>query len=194
MVTAINGNCNAADSISITVLPSPVIITSGDITISIGNSATLTVSGAIKYSWSPVNDISCIDCSSPIVTPTGIGGQSSITFTVTGSNKTCTDTSTITVYVDLTCGEIFIADAFFPTNHGNNDIIYVHGNCIKSLSFKVFDRWGILVFDNNDKAHGWDGATNNGKELNTGVYVYLVEAILLDGQVVKKSGNVSLIR
>ena len=64
--------------------------------------------------------------------------------------------------------------------------------------FKVFDRWGELVyqaqtFQPNDPLFGWDGSYR-GKLMNTGVYVYYVEVVFNDGEIFPFKGEVSLLR
>ena len=95
----------------------------------------------------------------------------------------------------------FIPTAFSPNKDDNNDKLYVRGNCIKSITFKVYDRWGNKVFETDDINIGWDGSTFfttistiNGQELNSGIYVYFVEATLLDGTKETRKGNISLMR
>jgi gliding motility-associated-like protein len=89
--------------------------------------------------------------------------------------------------------EIFIPNIFSPNNDGLNDVLYVRGEGIAQLSFIVYHRWGEKVFETNDPNQGWDGMFK-GKQAETGVYVYLVEARLENGQTVKRSGNVTLVR
>jgi gliding motility-associated-like protein len=89
--------------------------------------------------------------------------------------------------------DIFIPNIFSPNNDGLNDVLYVRGEGIAQLSFIVYHRWGEKVFESNDPHHGWDGMFK-GKQAETGVYVYLVEGKLENGQTVKRSGNVTLVR
>ncbi|HLF64250.1 MAG TPA: gliding motility-associated C-terminal domain-containing protein [Saprospiraceae bacterium] len=72
----------------------------------------------------------------------------------------------------------FIPNIFSPNGDGVNDILYIQSNSeITEVSvFRVFDRWGDVVFEDfnflpNDQQHGWDG-THTGKEMNPGVFVY----------------------
>jgi gliding motility-associated-like protein len=63
---------------------------------------------------------------------------------------------------------------------------------------QVYDRWGELVFEQNDflpnlTAHSWDG-TFNGQALNAGVYIYKFELELLGGTTKVVMGDVTLIK
>jgi gliding motility-associated-like protein len=89
--------------------------------------------------------------------------------------------------------QIYVANAFTPNGDGNNDIVYVHSESIKSLSFYVYDQWGELLFATTDIKKGWDGYYKGTKE-PTGVYVYFVKAIMNDGAQLNKKGTITLLR
>jgi len=59
--------------------------------------------------------------------------------------------------------------------------------------FRVFDRWGVKVFETTNIDQGWDG-TFSGTPQPFGVYVYEVGAITNTGSNFEKHGNVTLIR
>ena len=91
--------------------------------------------------------------------------------------------------------DVFVPTAFSPNDDGKNDVLFIYDyfNNISSMSFKIFDRTGEMVFETKDKTRGWDG-TFNGMPLNTDVLVYQLKAILYDGTEVVKSGDLTLIR
>ncbi|MDI1354204.1 MAG: gliding motility-associated C-terminal domain-containing protein [bacterium] len=89
-----------------------------------------------------------------------------------------------------------VPTAFTPNGDGINDIIYADGWGIRKLIyFKIFDRWGQLLFESNDLKQGWDG-TFEGVPQNIETYVYQVEAetYLETNPKVSKSGTFKLIR
>jgi gliding motility-associated-like protein len=91
---------------------------------------------------------------------------------------------------------IHIPTAFSPNNVGNedNDVYQIIvGKNIESIGFKVFDRWGNLLFESTNKTFKWDG-TYKGKLLNTGVYAYIVDVTYVGGTTKKLTGNITLIR
>ena len=59
--------------------------------------------------------------------------------------------------------------------------------------FRVFDRWGNLVYESNDISEGWNGIYN-GKLLDPGVFVYYFEAVCTNGLSVTRQGNVTLMK
>ncbi len=91
------------------------------------------------------------------------------------------------------CGEMFVPTAFSPDNNGENDIELVYGKCIQKIYFAIYDRWGEKVFETTDPTKGWDGVYK-GAEMNTGVFVYYLQATLTTGEEVTKKGNISLFR
>lgn len=86
-----------------------------------------------------------------------------------------------------------LPEAFSPNEDGNNDILYVYGNQIAYLNFDVYNRWGERVFSSSSKDNGWDGY-HNGKKASAGIYMYKLEAEFEDGESVKKSGDITLVR
>jgi PKD repeat protein len=89
--TAANG-CTNTSVLTVTVNPTPTVTTTASNTsVCVGNSATLTASGATTYTWMPGN----LTGSSVTVSPT-----TTTTYTVTGTNGTCTGTSTRTITVN----------------------------------------------------------------------------------------------
>ena len=133
--------------------------------------------------------MNCSNCDNPIATP-----LSTTNYCVIGSNEyNCKDTACLTILVDDNCGEIFIPSAFSPNNDGNNDTWFVHGRCIKNIEVKVFNRWGEKVFESFDKSKSWDG-TFRGKNLDTDVFVYIVNIRFIDNSKKEFHGNITLIR
>lgn len=89
---------------------------------------------------------------------------------------------------------LFVPSAFSPDNSTTNDAQCIYGtDCVTSMTFKVFDRWGNKVFESTDPKACWDG-TYNGQALDPAVFVYHLNATLADAQVVEKQGNITLVR
>ncbi len=64
---------------------------------------------------------------------------------------------------------------------------------IEILEFRVYNRWGKLLYDNEDPSNGWDG-TDNGEPAPSDVYVYYIVIRYPDGQEFTEQGDVTLIR
>jgi gliding motility-associated-like protein len=88
---------------------------------------------------------------------------------------------------------VWVPNAFTPNGDGNNDVLLVYGNAIKTINFSVYSHWGELIFNSTSLTNGWDG-TYKGTIEPVGVYTYYVEAVTTDGQTVQTKGTITLIR
>lgn len=71
----------------------------------------------------------------------------------------CSGTDTILVKTKTNCLQgVFVPSAFTPNNDGKNDIFrpIIYGT-VNNYSFKIYNRWGGLVFQTSDPQAGWDG-------------------------------------
>ncbi len=183
------GSCTDTAYVTVTVNPDPVANAGPDISIIVGSNSQLNATGGGSYSWSPSGGLSCTNCPDPIASP-----SVTTTYCVVVTNGSgCTDSDCMTITIDINCGEIFVPTAFSPNNDNANDQFYVLGNCITQMHLAVFDRWGEKVFESDDQAKKWDG-TYRGAILNSAVFVFYLDATLLNGEVVSLKGNVTLIR
>ena len=103
----------------------------------------------------------------------------------------CQDSDCIDI--SILCGDVFIPNAFSPNNDGYNDELGVYGNCINEVVFRVFDRWGAMMFEGKETKDKWDGKFK-GTPVSTGVYIYQLIAKLKNGETVSKTGNVTIIK
>lgn len=167
-----------------------------------GTPVTLTASSwntNLTYSWSPPDGLDCLDCQSVVASP-----LVTTTYCVSAAfTAFCPDTTAcVTVVVtalptpspDCTPSAIFIPNAFSPNASGSNDQQCVLGaDCIASMLFSIYDRWGNKVFESTDPNACWDG-TYNGQALDPAVFVYHLSATLTNSEVVEKQGNITLVR
>jgi len=92
-----------------------------------------------------------------------------------------------------------VPNTFSPNGDGHNERFFVRGTGLFTVrSLTVFNRWGQIVFDKknvavNDPASGWNGIFN-GQKASPDVYVYIMEILCANGQVVPVKGNVTLLR
>jgi len=190
--TDINGCSNAA---SVEVVSSPVVVSSADVSINMGQSATIAVTGnGTKFLWSPKQTLSCDTCSSTKAFP----ASTTLYYVTVSDNNGCSRLDSVLVTVVENCGQnIFIPNAFSPNGDGKNDRLLIGYtgtiNCFITFSFEIYDRWGNQVFDSTDLAFGWDG-TYKGRQMDNAVFVYSLQGVLTDGSSVSKKGNISLIK
>ncbi len=175
----------------INVADTPSVVKAfGDTLIKIGHTTPISAIGATTYYWTPDNgSLACSTCSNTIAQPT-VTTQ----YIVIGYNSPyCYRQDTITIKVDNVCDDFFVPNVFSPNGDGLNETINVHGLCIATFNLQMYNRWGEKVFETSDKTIGWDG-TYKGKTMDTGVFMYKVEGITIQGKSFSVKGNVTLLR
>lgn len=188
-VTDANG-CSQIKVVTVSTIPGPIVTAAAaPPSIMLGNNTQLTATGSGTYSWSPATGLSCTNCANPIATPSITTNYCVFVTDVNG----CIGSDCITINVEIPYYEIFIPSAFSPNSDGHNDFACVRGNCIQTLTFTIYDRWGEKVFETNDQKICWDGKYKE-KLLDTNVFVYVMEATLTSGEKISKKGNISLIK
>lgn len=91
-------------------------------------------------------------------------------------------------------GIVDVANAFSPNGDGENDVLFVKGFGITELEFKIYNRWGELVFESNNINIGWDGSFK-GRAQEAEVYVYTLKAKFENGvETSLRKGNITLLR
>ena len=181
----------ATASVQVVVNPLPTGSICCSTTILLHESAplqTITASQGATFAWSPVDGLSCTTCQNTSASP-----ETSTTYSVkiTDANG-CTTIDTAVVKVNPICN-LFVPTAFSPNQDGVNDVIGVMGDCIQTMQFSIFDKWGERVFYASDPAKTWDG-TYNGEAMNPGVYVYYLTATSFGGQNFTRKGDITLVR
>ncbi|HLW29402.1 MAG TPA: gliding motility-associated C-terminal domain-containing protein [Brumimicrobium sp.] len=175
---------------SITVLELPEINGIGDTTIELGGAASLEAVpiDAGSVFWEPSESIDCPTCLDVIATPLITTNYYA---NIIGNNG-CMGRDNVLVIVDFR--EIVeVPSAFSPNGDGVNDLIKVLGVGITKIDFRIYNRYGQMVFSTTDLDEGWDG-TMNGEVLNQGVFVYTLTFDLIDGTSGEKSGNITLVK
>jgi len=124
---------------------------------------------------------------------TGVETHYIALLTVVGENG-CIDTTRQTIRVLKSCF-IGVPNAFTPNNDGINDFYYpINAFKADDLDFRVYNRWGQVVFKSNDWTKKWDGKIK-GIPQPPGVYVWTFRYIHRDtGKKYSLKGNVMLIR
>jgi len=106
----------------------------------------------------------------------------------------CMDSAFITVKVFNTTPQVFVPTAFTPNSDGRNDFARPIAVGITRIDyFRIYNRWGQLVFSTTTNGKGWDG-TINGQLQGTNTYVWIVRAIDYTGKLYFSKGTVTLIR
>lgn len=151
----------------------------------------------ISYEWTPGDSsLSCFTCPVPIVE--GLEEPQQFSLRVTDLNG-CEAMDNIIVRVEKE-DDIYVATGFTPNADGTNDFLYVQGGegITSIVEFKVFDRWGKMVFQStntsaNDPSVGWNGLFQN-DVMNNGVYGWIAVVEFNDGKRTLFKGNTTLVR
>lgn len=92
---------------------------------------------------------------------------------------------------------VFVPNVFSPNADGINDTFYIQGKAGQIECFRIFDRWGNLVFEQKDAAlndllNGWDGSAS-GRKVPEGVYLWSASIRFPDDQVKQYRGDVMVV-
>lgn len=104
----------------------------------------------------------------------------------------CLDTACLSINIVVN-PILDVPNAFTPNGDGVNDIAKVIGVGISRMDFRIYNRWGQLLFQTNSRKQGWDGSYK-GKQQPMDVYAYVLDAEFFNGQKVRKQGDITLIR
>jgi gliding motility-associated-like protein len=194
-VTGANG-CSSINPAATTVVVTapPKLFAGDDTSVVIGqplqlNAVDVDTAGFSSYTWSPAEGLSDPNIANPTTVVTA-----DITYTVVATTPSgCSATGTIVIGAATTAG-IIVPNAFTPNNDGHNDVLRVITFGIQSLKyFRVYNRWGQLVFNSSSEGVGWNGSIG-GQQAPTGAYVWMAAGVDYQGRPLQKEGTVLLIR
>lgn len=187
-----SNGCKSQDSVLVRVLLEPLITLQSDTTIIIGEEFNMRVNhvNAATWKWTPSTGLSCDNCPNPKVYPTE---DTRYLVTISDSLGCFEVERSIFVNVEQRFS-VDVPDAFTPNGDGENDIIYPAGWGLNEiLEFKIFNRWGELVFESTPSTPGWDGYYK-GELQNMDTYIYFVRGRGYDEVVYTKEGYITLLR
>lgn len=155
--------------VTVTVSPIPSLtVTTSDTVLCLGNTATLTVTGATTYSWTGVGSGSSV-----VVTPTA-----TTVYTVTGSNTGCDASATINQVVSACTG---IDNTLMNSNGINlfpnptqSNITVVVSNMTGPMWLEVYDAIGKKIITKSLNANN---TTLSLSDLESGIYVYKINDV-----------------
>jgi|LakMenEpi03Aug12_release.lakeMendotaPanAssembly.Ray.scaffolds.fasta_scaffold12861_7 gliding motility-associated-like protein len=148
-------------------------------------------SGAVDYFWNPSSFLSNANISNPTAYYPDSGRYTYILQGTTANG--CIGYDTMNVIV-ATGPYVSVPNAFTPNSDGNNDIFRILAAGYRKLnSFKIFNRWGQLLYASTDFRKGWDGR-QNGRDCDVGTYFWILNATDLNGVNKTIKGDVTLLR
>ncbi len=173
----------------------------GDFEIDLGESTILegvtniSASEIASIEWTPADNLNCPGC---LITEANPGETTLYLLTLIDANGCeISESEVISVSTDV---DIFVPTIFSPNGDQVNDnfTVFSKDNVREIKRILIFDRWGERVFSNfdfqsNDPSLGWDGSFE-GVNVVQGVYVYLIEYKLINGQIRQLIGDVTIVR
>ena len=170
-----------------------------DSTLVLGYSVAMSLTANFQIeqlNWTPIMGLACTNCAENTVRPFETMEYSIYAMSVVG----CETTASFRIEVNDAVNA-YVPNVFSPNFDGVNDMwgVSVDPVNVKSIDrVVVFDRWGGVIFTQNDipvdgSAELWDGRVD-GVSVNTGVYSYIVEVILVDDSKSALSGSITVVR
>ncbi|UEG49802.1 PKD domain-containing protein [Ferruginibacter lapsinanis] len=187
-------------SVRIKVYPIPTVELGENKVVNVGQ--TITLNPAISKDvtqviWTPQSFIVSGPNSLPDIT---LKPKQTTEYTLEVKNPGgCKSTDKVTVFVICNGANIFMPNTFSPNGDGANDVYYPRGTGIFSIkTLRIFGRWGELVYERsnfkaNDATAAWDG-TYKGIKLTPDVYVYTMDVLCENNEVIPFKGNIALIQ
>ena len=152
--------------------------------------------GTLRCNDSSLNDCDeSVTCNGPFTKP-----QNPVTYKITAVDAKGCEAET-TVFIRVRKERMVLVPTGFAPNgkKAENHALHVHGKEGTTVkTFRIFDRWGEMLYEGadfavNDLEAGWDG-TFKGQDMPSGVYVWYLVVEYVDGLSESFQGETTLIR
>jgi gliding motility-associated-like protein len=209
IVSDIHG-CSDTASRNIRVFPAPVANFSPVTTTTVYLPGALVTfsnltTGATSYTWSFGDGTTSTTTNTLNASHTYSAANSYSVMLMATNSKGCRDTFKLAERVIVLDDSYFqMPNAFTPNPNGSpgttfdpadlsNDIFHGNMKGVAKMKFTIYSRWGEVMFATEDPTQGWDGYYK-GKICNQDIYVYKIYVELYNGQIIDKTGDVTLLR
>ncbi|MEL7020617.1 MAG: gliding motility-associated C-terminal domain-containing protein, partial [Bacteroidota bacterium] len=193
------GGCRAEQIIKIQPNENVLLVLPDELQVNLGDSIVIrartdaTTIDSIR--WTPTAGLSCNDCLQPTAQP-----DTDQTYTLTVyTGEGCQVEQEVTIYVNKS-SQYYAPTAFSPNDDGQNDLftIYAGSSVKRIIAFKLYDRWGSLLYERSEldprsEDDHWDGKVN-GQPAAAGAYMYTATLELVDGRTEPIGGELILSR
>lgn len=181
--------CKDSLNVDITVHPASITHLPDSVRLWPGETYQIDPGGnSLYYQWFPTAGLSDPNISNPVASPT----TDTRYYVTARSEWGCEVKDSIDILIS-TESILDVPNAFIPGTDVNKEFKIVKKGIATLEYFRIFNRWGQLVFETKDIEKGWDG-TFKGTPQPFGVYVYMIEAFTSTHERFYKQGNVTLIR
>jgi len=184
------------DTFHVQVLP-PIVVDAGNDTSVVVNqplqlhASSNDTTSEDTFNWAPPTGLNNPNISDP-VGEYSEEGEIRYVVTATSANG-CIGTASIVVKIFSTGPDIFVPNAFTPGGATNNLFRPIAVGISSLTYFRVYNRWGQLVYSTTRMGEGWDGRVN-GKIEDSGTYVWMVQGTTYMGRSVFHRGTMVLVR
>lgn len=197
ILTILNAGCPNAlvDTFVVNVYPRIIVNAGNDTAVVVGQPLQFNAKSndpGDTFAWTPSYGLSATNIPNPIGQYTGETTEVDYTVTATAANG-CTGTDGIVVKIFRTPPDIFVPTGFTPGLNIDNIFRPILVGISSLDFFRVYNRYGQLVYSTSSTEEGWDG-TVNGKPQPTAAYVWMVQGRSYMGQTIFKKGTVVLMR
>lgn len=181
------------DTVLVKVLSDIQPFAGRDTSVIVGQGLQLAATGGVAYQWSPAIGLSATNVANPV----GLyqAPSEGIRYKVVVFNEAgCADSTYVKVRVFATAPTVFVPNAFTPNGDGKNDKVRPVVVGMQKLEyFKIYNRWGELVYSAGANDFGWDG-TIGGKPQGSETFIWTVKAVDYNGKPYFQKGTLTLIR
>ena len=188
--------CNKVDTskyFTITVFPAPIAKFSWTPRIPVANTPTQFINqsgnNAIRYVWD-FGDGETSTAVSPLHQYNATGTFHAILYAFNPANCVDSFAADIPIVIEPL---LVVPNAFTPGRFGPNATVGVLGFGIGKMDWRIYNRWGQVVFKTNDRHQGWDG-TFKGVIQPLDVYTWTLDVEFTDGVKLRKTGDITLLR
>ncbi len=193
-----NADCptTVSDTFTVTVVP-PIRVNPGNDTLVVVGQplqfrATSSDPYKDEYQWSPSTDLNNPDIADPI----GLYGPGvhRVAYLVTATDTFgCYGTSSMNITIAHSLPDFFVPNAFTPGTISNSVFRPICMGISSLEYFRVFNRWGQLLYSTSQMGQGWDGRIQ-GKMQENNAYLWILKGTDYTGRIISKKGTVVLIR
>jgi gliding motility-associated-like protein len=193
--TSTNG-CEDSATQTILVIAPPKVSAGNDTSVVINQplqleAQTSDISGDV-FLWSPVTGLNNPGIANPIAILSST--IDSVRYFVKATDTAgCYGEASIAVKIFKTAPDIFVPNAFTPGKATNNIFKPIPVGISSLQYFRIYNRWGQLIFSTSHMGEGWDG-TIGGKLQETDSFVWVVQGTTYTGVRIFKKGTMTLIR
>jgi gliding motility-associated-like protein len=88
---------------------------------------------------------------------------------------------------------VYIPNTFTPDGFRFNNVFEASTVGVQTLNVKIFNRWGELVFESEERDFQWDG-TYRGAPVQDGTYIWKIRYFTNSGREILTTGHINCIR